>query len=396
MPERKEGDWDCPKCGDFVFASRSTCFRCDRAAKGQGKKGERREGDWDCPKCGQLVYASKDTCPFCERAEKGESKGKPGERREGDWDCPQCGALVFASKDTCFHCDRAAKGKGKGAAGGRREGDWDCPVCGELVFASKDSCFACERAGRSQSKGPSKGQSGKDQRIGKKPGDWNCPDCGALMFGFRDSCIICERRANDWTCAACGVLVFGGKDSCFKCGEPRGSSGASKRDDEDYSRKTAAGGAAQDGIRAMSACSRSFQRAWDDYCKTYGHGHSDPSEYSDDYVREFADFVAESVQTKLHSGGHRQQYDGPAKRRRLGGGMGDQANLRKAFVDEVQRLNDMGGLAAPLRPEAIAASMRYVDEEAGMKIFEQLELQQLEVDDPNTFIQEKAADASSL
>eukprot|EP00930_Biecheleria_cincta_P095551 TRINITY_DN874_c0_g1_i1.p1 TRINITY_DN874_c0_g1~~TRINITY_DN874_c0_g1_i1.p1 ORF type:complete len:401 (-),score=79.28 TRINITY_DN874_c0_g1_i1:47-1249(-) len=399
MPERKEGDWDCPKCGEFVFASRSTCFRCDREAKGQGKAGGRREGDWDCPTCGQLVYGSKDACPFCERAAKGESKGKSGERREGDWDCPKCGQLVYASKDACPFCERAAKGESKGKSGGRREGDWDCPVCGELVFASKDSCFACERAGRSQSKGQSKGQSSNDQRIGKKPGDWNCRDCGALMFAGRESCMICERRANDWTCPGCSTLVFGSKDSCFKCGEPRGGSGADtgRRHDENSSRTTAGGGAAQDGIRGMLACSRSFQRAWEDYCKSYGHGHTDPLKYSDGYVHSFADFVADSVQAKLHSdrSTHGKQHDGSAKRRRLGGGNRDQANLRKAFEDEVQRLNDMGGLAAPLRPEAIAASMRYVDEEAGMKIFEELELQQLEVDDPNKFIQEKAAQATS-
>jgi len=39
----------------------------------------RRDGDWDCPKCGKLVFAAKDTCFSC-----GEPKGRGGGRDRHD------------------------------------------------------------------------------------------------------------------------------------------------------------------------------------------------------------------------------------------------------------------------------------------------------------------------
>ena len=49
---------------------------------GGGKGGgERRDGDWDCPKCGKMVFASKDECFSC-----GEPKPSGGGGRGGDRD----------------------------------------------------------------------------------------------------------------------------------------------------------------------------------------------------------------------------------------------------------------------------------------------------------------------
>eukprot|EP00928_Gymnodinium_smaydae_P018935 TRINITY_DN17215_c0_g3_i2.p1 TRINITY_DN17215_c0_g3~~TRINITY_DN17215_c0_g3_i2.p1 ORF type:complete len:291 (-),score=57.66 TRINITY_DN17215_c0_g3_i2:172-990(-) len=75
MVEWREGDWECPDCGALVFASRETCFKCDRAS-------QRKEGDWDCPDCGFLVFASKESCPKCDRAAS-KGKGKGGSSKGG-------------------------------------------------------------------------------------------------------------------------------------------------------------------------------------------------------------------------------------------------------------------------------------------------------------------------
>jgi len=112
--QRKEGDWECPDCGALNFASRATCFKCEKRGVG-GSGGQAREGDWTCPDCGALVFASRESCFKCNK-------------REGDWNCPNCGVLVFSSKQACFQCDtrrpknevagKAAKGKGFVAPGG--------------------------------------------------------------------------------------------------------------------------------------------------------------------------------------------------------------------------------------------------------------------------------------
>eukprot|EP00462_Mataza_sp_D1_P001083 CAMPEP_0175092676 /NCGR_PEP_ID=MMETSP0086_2-20121207/2591_1 /TAXON_ID=136419 /ORGANISM="Unknown Unknown, Strain D1" /LENGTH=346 /DNA_ID=CAMNT_0016365557 /DNA_START=94 /DNA_END=1133 /DNA_ORIENTATION=+ len=71
---RRPGDWDCPQCGDVVYASRNECRKCRTARPGQGGYGlggkkiipnnglgaSRRAGDWDCPKCGDVQYAQQD------------------------------------------------------------------------------------------------------------------------------------------------------------------------------------------------------------------------------------------------------------------------------------------------------------------------------------------------
>lgn len=78
----KPGDWWCPQCGEMVFASKTSCRMCGFEAKGKGGKGfckggkggkggkdggkgtgkTQRIGDWNCPNCGDLVFASRDAC----------------------------------------------------------------------------------------------------------------------------------------------------------------------------------------------------------------------------------------------------------------------------------------------------------------------------------------------
>eukprot|EP01088_Endostelium_zonatum_P017263 TRINITY_DN49_c0_g1_i1.p1 TRINITY_DN49_c0_g1~~TRINITY_DN49_c0_g1_i1.p1 ORF type:complete len:244 (+),score=99.69 TRINITY_DN49_c0_g1_i1:44-733(+) len=84
----KPGDWECPGCQDYNFASRTQCRKCNNPKPenagtsggdfnrgggqggrgggfGGGNQGQGRPGDWKCGGCGDLVYASRDKCRFC-------------------------------------------------------------------------------------------------------------------------------------------------------------------------------------------------------------------------------------------------------------------------------------------------------------------------------------------
>lgn len=61
---------------------------------------ERKRGDWDCPKCGGWVFASKNVCK-CGGTKNMEKVQKPYVFKQGDWKCPSCGDNVFASKNIC-------------------------------------------------------------------------------------------------------------------------------------------------------------------------------------------------------------------------------------------------------------------------------------------------------
>ncbi|CAK0903238.1 unnamed protein product, partial [Prorocentrum cordatum] len=80
--QNRPGDWNCPGCGDHVFAKNSTCRRCG-APKPEGVTQavtggpatvggpggsfvlQNRPGDWTCPNCGDHVFAKNDVCRRC-------------------------------------------------------------------------------------------------------------------------------------------------------------------------------------------------------------------------------------------------------------------------------------------------------------------------------------------
>ncbi len=84
------GDWKCPRCNAHNYASRSECFTC-RAPKlvgtvdavdasmqarlvaktNNGASQQVRPGDWKCPRCDAYNYASRSECFKC-RTQKTE------------------------------------------------------------------------------------------------------------------------------------------------------------------------------------------------------------------------------------------------------------------------------------------------------------------------------------
>lgn len=131
--QNRPGDWDCPNCGDHVFAKNNVCRRCGTTKPpeaGQAMSGgqvvtgggfvlQNRPGDWNCPNCGDHVFAKNSTCRRCGAAKpEGTTQavtggpatvGGPGgsfvlQNRPGDWTCPNCGDHVFAKNDVCRRC----------------------------------------------------------------------------------------------------------------------------------------------------------------------------------------------------------------------------------------------------------------------------------------------------
>lgn len=75
--DKKPGDWVCLHCHSNNFASRSSCFRCNKTKEAfldnqevamscQGKQGiTSRDGDWICSSCSINNFASRSSCFKC-------------------------------------------------------------------------------------------------------------------------------------------------------------------------------------------------------------------------------------------------------------------------------------------------------------------------------------------
>lgn len=75
--------WQCEKCNNFNFESRTKCNRCgiDKQPKSLQKIKEENELN-----------------------NNGEKKKKPLIERKGDWQCPKCHNLNFAFRQSCNRC----------------------------------------------------------------------------------------------------------------------------------------------------------------------------------------------------------------------------------------------------------------------------------------------------
>eukprot|EP00403_Amphidinium_massartii_P012836 CAMPEP_0178425040 /NCGR_PEP_ID=MMETSP0689_2-20121128/28519_1 /TAXON_ID=160604 /ORGANISM="Amphidinium massartii, Strain CS-259" /LENGTH=457 /DNA_ID=CAMNT_0020046693 /DNA_START=92 /DNA_END=1466 /DNA_ORIENTATION=+ len=119
----RPGDWRCPSCGDFQFARNRKCKVCgtdnpdggaaaeaaEAAAAQAASEMEKREGDWECPTCGDYQFARNPVCRKCQTPNPDENAAaaagaKPQEIRNGDWICGVCNDLQFARNDTCRRC----------------------------------------------------------------------------------------------------------------------------------------------------------------------------------------------------------------------------------------------------------------------------------------------------
>ena len=270
---RREGDWDCPGCGDVVFRWKERC-RCGtahpdgkpaggppphsrQASTGIGEK-QRRNGDWDCRQCGDVVFGYKDRCR-CGAPKPGGlaefSQYFGGHSMVGGWPgmgMGGMGMLPFGMPPMSPMGQMLPPGRGmliSSNSATRRQGDWDCPQCHDVVFGYKDRC----RCGQPKPLVGPYGMSAPGS-AGSRPGDWICPQCNDLVFARKDRCRCGQlkptgsalaaasygqsqaqwmnvgrggdkpagaqaggRRDGDWDCPNCGDLVFSYKDRC-RCG----------------------------------------------------------------------------------------------------------------------------------------------------------------------------------
>lgn len=127
------GDWRCRTCGDHVFASRPSCRKCGTTKEGavgggqaemtggsggcggcgmmggRGGCGGAMQGDWNCPNCGDLVFARNMNCRKCGAAKDGSAGDSRSSRAAGSSNAQRREGAVAA-------------GAGRGAEGGSCKG----------------------------------------------------------------------------------------------------------------------------------------------------------------------------------------------------------------------------------------------------------------------------------
>jgi len=134
--ETRPGDWKCLECGNVNFSWRDKCNKCEEPkgdavpilhgsggrnwgnqGRGSGGPPEARPGDWDCPKCGNLNFSSRTKCngtlpngeacllakPEFEKYGVAMVKSKMM-HKDGDWNCFRCGNVNFQIREECNKC----------------------------------------------------------------------------------------------------------------------------------------------------------------------------------------------------------------------------------------------------------------------------------------------------
>jgi len=78
-PEPRPGDWDCPRCGNLNFSSRTKCNGSMEGESCRLAKPEfetygvalvksrmmRKDGDWNCFRCGNINFKIRGECNKC-------------------------------------------------------------------------------------------------------------------------------------------------------------------------------------------------------------------------------------------------------------------------------------------------------------------------------------------
>eukprot|EP00931_Biecheleriopsis_adriatica_P107248 TRINITY_DN8159_c0_g1_i1.p1 TRINITY_DN8159_c0_g1~~TRINITY_DN8159_c0_g1_i1.p1 ORF type:complete len:543 (+),score=50.03 TRINITY_DN8159_c0_g1_i1:80-1708(+) len=261
----KEGDWECPNCGDHNFARNTSCRKCGTPKDGAPRasafhsRGEPprerglgppprvtfKEGDWECSNCGDHNFARNTSCRKCGTPREGESRasafhsrGEPARRepprerglgppprmtfKEGDWECSNCGDHNFARNTSCRKCgtprddegalpppsySRAESPRGRGPPPRQdfKEGDWECAECGDHQFARNTTCRKCGAPRPREDYRPAPVSRGPPLSAREPP-----PSRGAQDF-----------KPGDWNCAECGDHNFAKNESCRRCGAPK-------------------------------------------------------------------------------------------------------------------------------------------------------------------------------
>jgi hypothetical protein len=247
----RAGDWSCI-CGFSNFATRSSCFGCQRprdprtvnTATTERGSNTVKPGDWSCA-CGTHNFARRTNCMTCD-APKPVAAAYPapvthGERiLPGDWLCSGCTAHNFRSRGTCVRCGEKKPLQAESCA---PPVPWTCAACHTANPSSRRDCEICgvtrpneKHQGSaplvhvvSDITTPPQGAGPSAPRMG----DWTCSQCLYMNFAVRSSCKQCaagrpsltgapakpaaqEMKKGDWTCT-CGYHNFAKRMRCYGC-----------------------------------------------------------------------------------------------------------------------------------------------------------------------------------
>jgi hypothetical protein len=105
--------WKCNSCQQSNPINQKECGTVGCAQWRPQQAMPRRPGDWDC--CGEVVFASRSSCFKCGKAKDAPSAPsiyeipppRPKKIRLPDWYC--CGEMVFGSKTNCYKCGHPRK-----------------------------------------------------------------------------------------------------------------------------------------------------------------------------------------------------------------------------------------------------------------------------------------------
>eukprot|EP00457_Paulinella_chromatophora_P010831 gb/GEZN01010947.1/.p1 GENE.gb/GEZN01010947.1/~~gb/GEZN01010947.1/.p1 ORF type:complete len:375 (-),score=8.55 gb/GEZN01010947.1/:74-1162(-) len=111
-PELHDGMWECQKCKNMNYASRTECNR--RSCGAPKPAPEALQAMWECPKCGNINFPTRSVCnmrkcdakkpaPGSTPLTKKASSAAPSamESKDGTWQCKECGNINFPSRVTC-------------------------------------------------------------------------------------------------------------------------------------------------------------------------------------------------------------------------------------------------------------------------------------------------------
>ena len=124
--QRREGDWDCPKCKSIVFKSKKYCIKCKIDKDGLKAPFNSQYNDWRCLSCNDLQFAKNYNCRKCGTPKHKEGSNKP-----------------INLENTIIEPDANHNAYNTKTGFVIKLGDWLCPMCGDHQFAKNTKCRKC-------------------------------------------------------------------------------------------------------------------------------------------------------------------------------------------------------------------------------------------------------------